>query len=102
MRKILIALAAALFLAGCATGYGYNSHDRYGYGDYYYGSASAYGAYGDYYEPYGYAGYGRGGHAYGGLGYYRGLGYYGGWSGLYGYPWYGGSHYWYGLSLIHI
>ena len=64
MRKLLIVLAASLFLAGCATGYGYSSHDRYGYGDYYYGSPSYYGDYGDYYySPYGYGGYG--GYGYG-------------------------------------
>lgn len=100
MRKLLIVLAAALLLAGCATGYGYSSHDR-GYGDYYYGGGSSYGAYGDYgdyyYSPYGYPGYGHG-YGYGGFGHYSGLGLYGGWHGLYGHPWYGGS-YWYGRPI---
>src|SRR5690606_35502573 len=113
MRKLLIVLAASLVLAGCATGYGYSSHDR-GYGDYYYGSSSSYyGAYGDYgdyyYSPYAYPDYyGYGGHVrygyggyggyYGGLGHYGGLGYYGGWYGRHGYPWYGGSL-WYGAPI---
>ena len=88
MRKILIGLASAALLAGCATGYGYSEYGGYssqGYGDYYYGDAVPHG-YSGYYDPY-YGGYVRGS---GGLGYYRGTGYYGGLYGGWGYPWYGG------------
>ena len=89
MRKILIALAAAALLAGCATGYGYSDYDGHGYGDYYYGSPS-YRVYDDYYGvPYG---YGRAG-----LGYYGGRGYYGSLYGGWGWPWYGGYSSWYGV-----
>ena len=54
-KPILIALAAAALLAGCATGYQY----RGGSGDYYYGAPSVeYRIHGSYGYPYGtYPGY---------------------------------------------
>jgi hypothetical protein len=77
-KLLLLPVAAAALLAGCATyGYGYGG----GAGDYYYGQPSAdYGYYGSYGYGYGYPGYaGYYGYGYapywgGSIGYYRDYG----------------------------
>lgn len=83
LRKLLLPIAAAALLGGCATdGYNYRS----GPGDYYYGTPSV--DYRHYGSPYGY---------YGSPGFYRGgYGYYGGYGGFYRnpyYPWYPRHYY---------